>query len=55
MTLETTIAGSLPKPPWLAEPERLWATWRLSGAELDDAMHDAIRIALFEQDRKSVV
>ena len=50
MTLETTIAGSLPKPPWLAEPERLWATWRLSGAELDDAMHDATRIALFEQD-----
>jgi len=23
--LETTIAGSLPKPSWLAEPEKLWA------------------------------
>lgn len=22
---ETTIAGSLPKPSWLAEPEKLWA------------------------------
>ena len=27
--LQTTIAGSLPKPSWLAEPERLWAPWRL--------------------------
>ena len=25
--LQTTIAGSLPKPSWLAEPERLWAPW----------------------------
>ena len=22
---ETTIAGSLPKPEWLAEPEKLWS------------------------------
>ena len=27
--LETTIAGSLPKPSWLAEPRQLWAPWRL--------------------------
>ena len=26
--LETTIAGSLPKPSWLAEPLSLWAPWR---------------------------
>ena len=32
--LETTIAGSLPKPAWLAEPQKLWAPWRLTGAEL---------------------
>ena len=25
--LQTTIAGSLPKPSWLAEPERLWVLW----------------------------
>ena len=25
----TTIAGSLPKPAWLAEPEKLWAPWKL--------------------------
>ena len=24
----TTIAGSLPKPAWLAAPNRLWAPWR---------------------------
>ena len=30
--IETTIAGSLPKPAWLAEPEKLWAPWRLEGA-----------------------
>lgn len=45
----TTIAGSLPKPAWLAEPERLWAEWRLSGDDLRSAMHDATRIALLEQ------
>ena len=37
----TTIAGSLPKPAWLAEPEKLWAPWRLSGAELDQGKRDA--------------
>jgi 5-methyltetrahydropteroyltriglutamate--homocysteine methyltransferase len=42
----TTIAGSLPKPAWLAEPNRLWAPWRLSGTELDDAKRDATLLAL---------
>jgi len=42
----TTIAGSLPKPPWLAEPNKLWAPWRLSGAELAGAKLDATLIAL---------
>ena len=32
--LETTNAGSLPKPEWLAEPEKLWAVWRFEGEEL---------------------
>ena len=32
---ETTIAGSLPKPAWLAEPEKLWAAWRHEGATLE--------------------
>src|SRR5215467_8282513 len=42
----TTIAGSLPKPAWLAEPNRLWPPWRLSGAALDDGKRDATLLAL---------
>jgi 5-methyltetrahydropteroyltriglutamate--homocysteine methyltransferase len=42
----TTIAGSLPKPAWLAEPNRLWAPWRLGGAELEEAKRDATLLAL---------
>jgi len=42
----TTIAGSLPKPDWLAEPNKLWAPWRRSGAELDTAKDDATLLAL---------
>jgi len=47
---ETTIAGSLPKPSWLAEPNRLWAPWRLSGPELDAAKRDATLLAIKEQE-----
>lgn len=43
---DTAIAGSLPKPSWLAEPNRLWAPWRLSGDELDDGKRDATLLAL---------
>jgi 5-methyltetrahydropteroyltriglutamate--homocysteine methyltransferase len=44
--LETTIAGSLPKPAWLAEPRKLWAPWRLEGEALADAKRDATILAL---------
>ena len=50
----TTIAGSLPKPAWLAEPERLWPAWRLEGADLRAATQDATRIAIFEQQRGGI-
>ena len=43
---DTTIAGSLPKPGWLAEPNKLWPAWRLAGAALDDGKRDATLIAL---------
>jgi 5-methyltetrahydropteroyltriglutamate--homocysteine methyltransferase len=43
---ETTIAGSLPKPQWLAEPNKLWPQWRLAGAALDDGKRDATLLAL---------
>jgi 5-methyltetrahydropteroyltriglutamate--homocysteine methyltransferase len=42
----TTIAGSLPKPAWLAEPTRLWAPWRLEGKDLEAAKDDATLLAL---------
>ena len=32
--LETTIAGSLPKPFWLAKPKMLWAPWVPEGAAM---------------------
>jgi 5-methyltetrahydropteroyltriglutamate--homocysteine methyltransferase len=47
---ETTIAGSLPKPSWLAEPEKLWAPWRLQGAELAAAKRDATLLAIKTQE-----
>ena len=54
MLFPTTIAGSLPKPAWLAEPERLWPDWRLAGAALREAQRDATRIALFEQEHAGI-
>jgi 5-methyltetrahydropteroyltriglutamate--homocysteine methyltransferase len=44
--LETTIAGSLPKPSWLAEPKKLWPAWRQEGEALADAKRDATILAL---------
>ncbi len=37
----TAIAGSLPKPSWLAETEKLWPQWKLQGDELRQAKADA--------------
>jgi 5-methyltetrahydropteroyltriglutamate--homocysteine methyltransferase len=37
----TAIAGSLPKPAWLAETQKLWPQWRAVGAELAQAKLDA--------------
>jgi 5-methyltetrahydropteroyltriglutamate--homocysteine methyltransferase len=48
--LQTTIAGSLPKPSWLAEPEKLWAPWRLEGEALAAGKRDATLIWLKEQE-----
>ena len=46
----TSIAGSLPKPAWLAEPNMLWAPWKLSGEELAAAKCDATLLALKQQE-----
>ena len=42
----TTIAGSLPKPSWLAEPNKLWPQWRLSGGDLETGKLDATLLAV---------
>jgi 5-methyltetrahydropteroyltriglutamate--homocysteine methyltransferase len=38
---ETTIAGSLPKPSWLAETNKLWPQWKLDGETLAEGKRDA--------------
>jgi len=48
--LETTIAGSLPKPAWLAETNKLWPEWRQTGAALEEAKRDATLLAVKEQE-----
>jgi 5-methyltetrahydropteroyltriglutamate--homocysteine methyltransferase len=50
MLFPTTIAGSLPKPDWLAEPNMLWAPWKSKGDELARAKHDATLIWLKQQE-----
>ena len=52
--LDTTIAGSLPKPAWLAAPRTLWAPWRLEGAALEEGKRDAVRLALRDQEEAGI-
>ena len=47
--LPTSTAGSLPKPSWLAEPEKLWSPWKPQGDELIEAKQDALSLSLHEQ------
>ena len=47
---ETSHVGSLPKPSWLAEPNKLWPTWRMAGAELEAAKADATLLWLKQQE-----
>ena len=37
----TAIAGSLPKPAWLSETNKLWPQWKAEGEELRQAKADA--------------
>src|SRR5437764_13744432 len=46
MLFPTTIAGSLPKPEWLAEPNTLWAPWKTTGSELARAKREARIVAV---------
>jgi 5-methyltetrahydropteroyltriglutamate--homocysteine methyltransferase len=47
---ETTIAGSLPKPSWLAESGKLWPQWKLSGDALAEAKRDATLLWIKSQE-----
>lgn len=51
---KTTIAGSLPKPGWLAEPEKLWAPWRLQGKDLERGKRDASLAWISEQEAAGI-
>jgi len=46
----TAIAGSLPKPSWLAETHKLWPQWRVQGDELAQAKLDATRLWIKAQE-----
>ena len=48
--LKTTIAGSLPKPAWLAETGKLWPSWRQEGRQLAEAKRDATLVWLKQQE-----
>jgi 5-methyltetrahydropteroyltriglutamate--homocysteine methyltransferase len=52
--LQTTIAGSLPKPAWLAQPNQLWAPWLAQGEALVEAKRDATRLAIHDQERAGI-
>jgi len=52
--LQTTIAGSLPKPAWLATPEMLWAPWQLPPERLAEGQRDAVLIALKDQETAGI-
>jgi 5-methyltetrahydropteroyltriglutamate--homocysteine methyltransferase len=52
--LQTTIAGSLPKPAWLATPGELWAPWRLEGPVLDEGRRDAVRLVVADQEAAGI-
>ena len=54
MLFPTTIAGSLPKPEWLAEPNILWAPWRSKGDELVRAKRDATLLAVKLQEDSGI-
>lgn len=47
---ETTLAGSLPKPAWLAETQTLWPAWKAEGEALAQAKRDATLLWLKEQE-----
>ena len=53
--LTTTLAGSLPKPPWLADSgQQLFAPWVAPADRLSEAQDDAVRLALLDQEEAGI-
>ena len=50
----TSIAGSLPKPAWLSETNKLWPQWRAEDGELLDAKRDATLLWIKTQEDAGV-
>ena len=50
----SSIAGSLPKPAWLSETNKLWPQWRAEGDELLDAKRDATLLWIKTQEDAGV-
>jgi 5-methyltetrahydropteroyltriglutamate--homocysteine methyltransferase len=48
--IRTAIAGSLPKPAWLAETDKLWPQWRAEGDALANAKADATLLWIKQQE-----
>ncbi len=51
---KATVAGSLPKPAWLAPPKTLWAPWLLQGAALEEGKRDAVLLAFRDQEEAGI-
>src|SRR4029078_4450208 len=54
LLLQTTIAGSLPKPAWLAQPKQLWAPWLLDGDSLIEGKRDATPLSIRDQEQAGI-
>ena len=62
--LPTTLVGSYPQPDWLVDKQmllgaqpprvRMEKVWRMSGALLEEAQHDAARLAVADMERAGV-
>jgi len=53
--LTTTLAGSLPKPSWLADPRlQLFAPWVAPADRLLEAQDDAVRLCLLDQEEMGI-
>ena len=52
--IRASIVGSLPKPSWLAEPEKLRSAWRLPPELLAEGTDDAVKLWTDEQERASL-